>query len=105
MADICRYCFKEITKGPIVRSGNNLAAHWECHLAVQPSGICPQCKSDTGVKMPRNDSIYCEDCGWPDDDFGKEDETEKCPACGEIATQKGVVSECKTCGNSWLNGA
>mgnify|MGYP001571203325 CR=1 FL=1 len=30
---------------------------------------CPQCKSDTGIKIPRDRSVYCEDCGWPYDDF------------------------------------
>ena len=35
-------------------------------------GDCPQCGSDTGVKYPRVGSPYCEDCGWPDDDFGQE---------------------------------
>lgn len=37
----------------------------------QAPEVCPQCKSITGIKVPRNDSVYCEDCGWPDDDFGK----------------------------------
>lgn len=26
---------------------------------------CPNCKSDTGLKFPRNDFPYCEDCGFP----------------------------------------
>lgn len=29
---------------------------------------CPQCKSKTGIKEPRGLSVYCEDCGWPEDD-------------------------------------
>lgn len=33
---------------------------------------CPQCGSTTGVKYPRGLNAYCEDCGWPDSDFGKE---------------------------------
>lgn len=33
---------------------------------------CPQCKSDTGLKFPRVGTPYCEDCGWPDEDFGAE---------------------------------
>jgi len=34
-------------------------------------GMCPQCSSDTGLKYPRNEPPYCEDCGWPDEDFGE----------------------------------
>ena len=30
---------------------------------------CPNCKSNTGLKFPRNDSPYCEDCGFPFEDF------------------------------------
>jgi len=30
---------------------------------------CPQCESETGLKQPRNDDLYCEDCGWPDEVF------------------------------------
>ena len=30
---------------------------------------CPLCKSDTGLKYPRNDFPYCEDCGFPFDVF------------------------------------
>ena len=26
---------------------------------------CPQCNSGTGVKYPRTEGPYCEDCGWP----------------------------------------
>lgn len=31
---------------------------------------CPQCNSWEGLKFPRGLGPYCEDCGWPDDDFG-----------------------------------
>jgi hypothetical protein len=34
------------------------------------TGICPQCESS--IIYPRGDTPYCEDCGWPDDDFGEE---------------------------------
>lgn len=37
----------------------------------QSPAVCPQCKSVTGLKFPRNDNFYCEDCGWPDEDFNK----------------------------------
>ena len=33
---------------------------------------CPQCGSDTGIKIPRSDDPYCEDCGYPDEDFEEE---------------------------------
>jgi len=32
-------------------------------------GDCPQCGSKTGIKIPANHDPYCEDCGWPDEDF------------------------------------
>lgn len=32
---------------------------------------CPQCGSFEGIKIPRNERIYCEDCGWPSEDFSK----------------------------------
>lgn len=35
---------------------------------------CPQCGSDTGIKLPSNGDFYCEDCGWPDEDFGEEND-------------------------------
>jgi len=31
-------------------------------------GKCPVCKSL--LVYPRGDEPYCEDCGWPDEDFG-----------------------------------
>lgn len=31
---------------------------------------CPTCKEL--LVFPRGDSAYCEDCGWPDEDFGEE---------------------------------
>ena len=31
--------------------------------------LCPVCQSATGIKLPRGDSAYCEDCGWPHEDF------------------------------------
>lgn len=51
------------------RSGKDCAAHGDCDSAVQIGGTCPQCDSDTGVKIPREGTVYCEDCGWPDEDF------------------------------------
>jgi len=33
---------------------------------------CPRCKSDTGLKWPKGDQPYCEDCGWPHEDFDAE---------------------------------
>ncbi len=30
---------------------------------------CPVCNSDTGIKLPREGSAYCEDCGWPHEDL------------------------------------
>ncbi|MFA5027559.1 MAG: hypothetical protein WC713_06745 [Candidatus Methylomirabilota bacterium] len=29
---------------------------------------CPQCGEL--LVFPRNDTPYCEDCGWPDEDYG-----------------------------------
>jgi predicted RNA-binding Zn-ribbon protein involved in translation (DUF1610 family) len=37
---------------------------------------CPQCGSDTGIKVVNTNNtsagvdIYCEDCGWPDENRG-----------------------------------
>ncbi len=39
---------------------------------VLRTGYCPQCESPTGIKIPRTLNAYCEDCGWPDTDFGEE---------------------------------
>ena len=35
---------------------------------------CPQCKDELGVVYPREDTPYCENCGWPESDFDKEGE-------------------------------
>jgi hypothetical protein len=43
-------------------------------LQALEQNSCPQCSSDTGVKYPRNDIAYCEDCGWPDEDFDEAQE-------------------------------
>ena len=32
---------------------------------------CPRCGSPTGYKYPRGLTPYCEDCGYPDEDFDK----------------------------------
>ena len=70
----CEHCYKEISKGDIVRwfdkNDKECVAHRVCDLAIQLYGKCPQCASSTGIKMPSGYPIYCEDCGWPDDDFG-----------------------------------
>lgn len=41
----------------------------EFRRALEGEGSCPRCKSATGLKVPRELGIYCEDCGWPDEDF------------------------------------
>lgn len=33
-------------------------------------GVCPQCGEL--LVYPSGDSPYCEDCGWPDEDFDNE---------------------------------
>ena len=33
----------------------------------EEDGICPQCGEL--LVYPRGDTPYCEDCGWPDEDF------------------------------------
>lgn len=48
---------------------------WEAiEKRVKAEGRCLQCGSATGVKEPRGLEPYCEDCGWPDEDFGEENE-------------------------------
>lgn len=41
---------------------------WTMEFVLR-TGYCPQCQSDTGIKIPRGMDAYCEDCGWPDEDF------------------------------------
>jgi len=36
-------------------------------------GKCPQCYSESGLKYPQNDEFYCEDCGFPDEDFSDDE--------------------------------
>lgn len=72
--EICCYCYK-----PAIKYDQSLArwhdgkrenvAHFECDLAATHK--CPQCKSEEGVKIPNGLPIYCEDCGWPDEDLGE----------------------------------
>ncbi len=38
---------------------------------VKTEARCPQCNSWEGLKFPRGLEPYCEDCGWPDEDFGE----------------------------------
>lgn len=38
----------------------------------EDDGACTQCGSITGLKFPRGLPAYCEDCGWPDDNFGED---------------------------------
>ena len=73
MKETCVYCYEEMESGRDTitrwydeRQDKDLAAHNKCYLAVK--WVCPQCKSGTGIKIPRGLPIYCEDCGWPDDD-------------------------------------
>lgn len=42
---------------------------WTTQFAIRVVD-CPQCKSDIGLKYPRDLPVYCEDCGWPDEYFG-----------------------------------
>jgi hypothetical protein len=42
---------------------------------TSPAVNCPQCGEL--LVHPRGDTAYCEDCGWPDEDFGQQ------PASGE----------------------
>ena len=76
MSELCEYCYKPAIKfeQTLARwndEGIEHVAHWNCQLAVDYR--CPQCQSYTGVKIPRGLPIYCEDCGWPDEDLGAED--------------------------------
>ncbi len=34
--------------------------------------VCPQC-GQHGLVWPRTERMFCEDCGWPDEDFRQED--------------------------------
>lgn len=75
MQQLCKICKKPLIKYQqtisrwVDRDGKDCAAHFECQQATHIHGCCPQCKSKTGVKIIRNGDIYCEDCGWPDEDF------------------------------------
>jgi hypothetical protein len=40
---------------------------WRCTIIN-----APRCKSDIGIKWPRGYQPYCEDCGWPHEDFEAE---------------------------------
>jgi hypothetical protein len=71
---LCEYCKKPCVRfrQTITRwfeKGVDVAAHADCRYAVEGIQGCPQCRSDTGVKIPRDSPPYCEDCGWPDEDF------------------------------------
>ena len=70
--ETCCYCYKPAVKFKQTLSRWNdgktdKVAHHECYLAV--AWKCPQCESISGVKIPNGLPIYCEDCGWPDEDF------------------------------------
>ena len=39
----------------------------ESQTIVVDDGICPQCGEL--LVYPRGGKPYCEDCGWPDEDF------------------------------------
>lgn len=69
--ETCCYCYKPAIKyeQTLARwnDGADKVAHYTCRLAVKTN--CPQCHSVSGIKMPRGLPIYCEDCGWPDEDF------------------------------------
>ena len=41
---------------------------WTMQFVLR-TGYCPQCQSEDGVKIPRGRHAYCEDCGWPNEDF------------------------------------
>jgi len=60
--------------------------------------ICPQCSSETGVKYPRNGEAYCEDCGWPDDNW---EEQPNCTICGKPSV--GVCGEQCRCEEHWIS--
>jgi len=51
---------------------------------------CPQCDSDTGMKYPRYNTPYCEECGYPEDNW------EPAPDC-VICKKPGVG----ICGEQW----
>ena len=38
------------------------------HLKPEEN-YCPQCFSWIGLKFPQGEDSYCEDCGWPNEDF------------------------------------
>lgn len=76
MTEICSICkkpairFEQTLSRWFDENNKEMVAHSECDLAVNSTvGCCPQCKSKAGVKIPRDSSPYCEDCGWPDEDF------------------------------------
>jgi uncharacterized Zn finger protein len=60
---------------------------------LEKNYICPQCGSVEGVKIPRGLPAYCEDCGWPDEDFDHNvcehgrDLNDYCEPCGRINSE------------------
>jgi len=73
---------------------------------------CPQCGSDEGIKIINTNGtnagidVYCEDCGWPDEN--RMPERKRCPC---ITGKRGLTEnpdceteiECSECnGTGWL---
>ena len=51
--DACKKIALEIPEDP-----------WTAQFIIRQE-FCPNCKSGTGIKIPRDSSPYCEDCGFP----------------------------------------
>lgn len=49
---------------------------WQTILEGEDANLdnskCPRCGSWEGLKFPRGLETYCEDCGWPGEEFGSE---------------------------------
>lgn len=76
----CSFCSAKGKDVPIIIStfNPNVGICYKCAKekkeALKKDVIipCPQCNSWIGLKYPRDSKCYCEDCGWPDEDFDKE---------------------------------
>ena len=72
--DICDICKKPSIKYEQTISrwtdskGKEIANHHKCEVFISGHGPCPQCGGKE-VKLPREGAPYCEDCGFPDEDF------------------------------------
>jgi len=88
-------CYVEAEKNGYTTEQADACEEGKLGCLLCPFATCPQCGEL--LVFPREEAPYCEDCGWPDEDFGEE----ATPMNNPLERQMIPCVNCSGTGHGW----